>query len=36
MTPSEDPLSAIKGIVWALPASLALWCALLLAVGMLN
>jgi len=33
MTPSEDPLSAIKGIVWALPVSIALWCALLVLIG---
>jgi hypothetical protein len=28
MTPQDDPLSAIKGIVWAIPVSLALWFAL--------
>jgi hypothetical protein len=32
----DDPLRAVRGIVWALPISLAIWCALLLAVGMLN
>jgi hypothetical protein len=32
----EDPLAAVRGIVWAMPVSLALWCALLFAVGMLN
>jgi hypothetical protein len=34
MTPEhEDPLATIKGIVWAIPVSLALWCALLLIIG---
>jgi hypothetical protein len=33
MTPREDPLSAIRGIIWALPVSIALWCVILLAVG---
>jgi hypothetical protein len=33
MTPREDPLAAIKGIVWAIPVSLALWCALLVLIG---
>jgi hypothetical protein len=30
----EDPLAAIKGIVFALPVSIALWTALLLLVGL--
>ncbi|CAB4140998.1 hypothetical protein UFOVP399_67 [uncultured Caudovirales phage] len=29
----EDPLSAIKGIVWALPVSIALWILILGFVG---
>jgi hypothetical protein len=33
VTPQDDPLAAIKGIVWAIPASLALWCALLVLIG---
>jgi hypothetical protein len=33
VSPQDDPLSAIKGIVWALPVSLALWCALLILIG---
>jgi hypothetical protein len=32
----DDPLAAIRGIVWALPVSLALCCALLLMVGLAN
>jgi hypothetical protein len=34
MTPQDDPLSAIKGIVFALPVSIALWIALALFVGL--
>ena len=30
----EDPLAAIKGIVFAVPVSIALWTALLLMVGL--
>jgi hypothetical protein len=33
MTSSEAPLAAVRGIVWAIPASLALWCALLVLIG---
>ena len=29
----EDPLAAVRGIVWALPVSLALWALILGAVG---
>ena len=30
----EDPLAAIKGIVFAVPVSIALWVAILLLVGL--
>jgi hypothetical protein len=33
---SDDPLHAVRGIVWALPVSIALWCVILLLVGLLN
>jgi hypothetical protein len=33
MTPDDDPLNAARGIVWALPVSIALWCVILMAVG---
>jgi hypothetical protein len=33
MTPREDPLHAVRGIVFALPVSIALWVVILLAVG---
>jgi hypothetical protein len=33
MTPREDPLDGIRGIVFAVPASIALWVVILLAVG---
>ena len=37
MTPErDDPIACVRGIVFALPVSLALWCVLLLAVGVLN
>jgi hypothetical protein len=29
----EDPLHAVRGIVFAVPASIALWVVILLAVG---
>ena len=35
MTPPEDdPLSGVRGIVWAIPLSVALWCVILLAAGL--
>ena len=30
MTPEDDPLSAVRGIVWAIPLSMLLWAALAL------
>jgi hypothetical protein len=33
MTPREDPLHAVRGIVFALPVSIALWVVILLVVG---
>jgi hypothetical protein len=32
----EDPLAGIRGIVWATPVSIALWCAILLLVGLFH
>jgi hypothetical protein len=29
----DDRLSAVRGIVWALPVSIALWAVILMAVG---
>ena len=29
----EDPLAAIKGIIWAVPASIALWTAIIGVIG---
>ena len=34
MTPHEDPLHAIRGIVWATPMSIALWVVIFLIVGL--
>jgi hypothetical protein len=35
MTPEhEDPIACVRGIVFALPVSIALWVAILLAVGL--
>jgi len=34
--PQDEQLGPARGIVWALPVSLALWCALLLTVGLAN
>ena len=28
----DDPLAAVRGIVWAVPVSLALWCVIVLIV----
>lgn len=36
MTPHEDPLHAIRGIVWSVPISIALWIMILLIVGLLH
>lgn len=33
--PDHDPVGAIRGIVWALPVSIALWCVIIAACGML-
>jgi hypothetical protein len=33
MTPREDPLHAVRGIVFAVPVSIALWVVILLVVG---
>jgi hypothetical protein len=33
MTPDDDPLGAVRGVIWALPVSIALWCLILCAVG---
>jgi hypothetical protein len=30
----EDPLAGIRGIVWAMPASIALWVMIFLIVGL--
>lgn len=30
---TDDPLSTVKGIVWALPVSIALWCVILVVVA---
>jgi len=29
----DDPLGAVRGVIWALPVSIALWCVILMAVG---
>ena len=35
MTPDrEDPIACVRGIVFALPVSIALWTAILLLVGL--
>jgi hypothetical protein len=34
MTPHEDPLAAVRGIVFAVPVSIALWCVILLIAGL--
>lgn len=37
MTPrKEDPLHAIRGIVWAMPMSIALWVIILLIAGLFH
>jgi hypothetical protein len=37
MTPEQDdPIHAIRGIVFAVPVSIALWCAILLLVGLFH
>lgn len=36
MTPREDPLHAIRGIVWAMPISVALWVVILLIAGLFH
>jgi hypothetical protein len=30
----EDPLHAVRGIVWAMPVSIALWVMIFLIVGL--
>ncbi len=35
MTPPDDPLGSLRGCVWAIPISVALWCVILLAVGLM-
>jgi hypothetical protein len=32
----EDPLAAIRGIVWAMPVSIALWVMIFLIVGLFH
>ena len=34
MTPPDDPFNPLRGCVWAIPISVALWCVILLAVGL--
>jgi hypothetical protein len=34
MMPGEDPLAGIRGIVWAMPISIALWVMIFLIVGL--
>jgi len=34
MMPGEDPLHAVRGIVWAMPISIALWVMIFLIVGL--
>jgi hypothetical protein len=36
MTPREDPLHAVRGIVFAVPASIALWVVILLVAGLFH
>lgn len=36
MTPPEDPIHAIRGIVWATPISIALWVIILLLAGLFH
>lgn len=31
----DDPLRFARGIVWALPVSIALWCVILFMIGMM-
>lgn len=33
MTPDDDPLGAVRGVIWAVPVSIALWAVILMAVG---
>jgi hypothetical protein len=33
MTPREDPLHAVRGIVFAVPVSIAFWVVILLVAG---
>ena len=33
MNREDDPLNAVRGIVLAIPVSIALWCLILFAVG---
>ena len=33
MNREDDPLNAVRGVVWAMPVSIALWCVILFAVG---
>lgn len=36
MTPREDPIHAVRGIVWATPISIALWVVILLIAGLFH
>ena len=36
MTPPDDPWSPLRGCVWAIPISIALWCVILLAAGLVK
>ncbi len=36
MTPQDDPLAAIRGIVVGLPVSIALWVMIFLIVGLFH
>jgi len=33
MNREDDPLGAVRGVIWALPVSIALWAVILMAVG---
>jgi hypothetical protein len=33
MNREDDPLGAVRGVIWSLPVSIALWAVILMAVG---